>query len=355
MSNEFISKLIFSVTIIFLILGMLASFNLWFTVNRGIPFISFFDYFHGLNMISVVLSCSFIFFQIANLFKNKKSLLIITIVNFILILLLDRMKWQPWAYFYLLVFLIYTIQYFIKKHSFFYLIKYLLGILYFWAGIHKINPDFIFVHTHDINHIFYKIKYLFYAAPYIEILLGIAISIFPLKKLLRNILLGFHTLLILYTHIVSPSNIVILLWNLYFIILIILLTEVNSSSNFKNPIQLNFVKVLLTIMILLPSLNFYDKLDAYVAFSLYSCKVNNLYIVFPEEEITPLIRKKYQKSFVPSKYLKLYTKELNTQVLDYYVLTMNSLKVPPVMEKDVTDYLIKQFKKESPLTSFIIK
>lgn len=353
-SNKTISELIFKITNIFFLVGILMSFNLWFKIDRKIPFISIIDC-HNLSYVSVFMSFVLTITLLLNVFIKKRLLIIITIINLVVLLFLDRMKCQPWVYFYALTLILFIFKKSKNNSSYFYLTKYLLGIMYFWAGVHKLSPSFVSSLSNLFTRDFDKIKAFFYVFPYLEILMGLIIILFPLNKLLRNFFTAFHLLVALFVLLTNSINAIVVPWNIYFAILIVLLSYIDVSKEFLKPIENTKTRILIVVFSCLPILNFYSKFDHYFSFSLYSGKIPQLFIIFPKEKITPVVNKYFNNSFLVSEESKkLITSIKEVEIVSFYKLTNNTLNIPPVMEKDVIDYMILEFDKKFPEAETIV-
>ena len=144
---------------LFLLLGMILSFNLW-KADRFFPLSPFVE---GLNesntrlnyFLLTVLALSLV----AVFFSNKVIFLRIALCFLIVILLQDQQRWQPWVYFYLLALLPFAIDSGLKQpiSALICLQIVILGI-YLWSGIHKFNSNFIDITFTNILTNFFQIK-----------------------------------------------------------------------------------------------------------------------------------------------------------------------------------------------------
>lgn len=330
-SNNLIIDLIFKATNLFFIVGVFMSFNLWFSVNRDVPFISIIE-FHDLGLLSVCVSVIFVCLLCVNLIVRKRSVIFIMLLCLLLLLLLDRMKWQPWVYFYFLVFCIYLFQKLKCKSSYFYLIKHLLGTMYFWAGIQKLSPGWMRIISGYSGIYDEQVRFIFSTFPYVEILIGLLVLVLPFNKITSFLLISFHCVLILYVFRFT-NNSIIIPWNIYFIVIIMLLFQLNQTIDFINPLKELKIQFIFFLFFCIPVLNFTSNLDDYLAFSLYSGKIKNIYLVFDIKDIA-IIQKEFKSYFLGK--TERYKDKVVVKYSNYVKSKMN---VPAVMENDVGMYL----------------
>lgn len=353
LTNKKIANIIFKTTNLFFIIGVFSSFNLWFLKEREIPFISLIK-LNNLDQINVLISICFVSLLCLNLMIRKRLIIIFTIVFLVILLLLDRMKWQPWIYFYLIVFCIYFFEDLKYKTTYFFLIKYLLGIMYFWAGVHKLSPSFLNSISYLFGSNFEKVKLFFALFPYFEMLIGLIIVLFPINKFLRYFLVSFHLLIIAFV-ISTTTNSIIIHWNLYYAVLILLLSFVNQSKGFEFPFKELRIRIIVLLFFCLPILNFVSKLDHYLAFSLYSGKVPQFFLIFESKDFSIIIEKEFKNSLVHSdKAKKAICSDQNIIIVSYYKHTMNILNVPPIMEKDVILFLKEYYSIKYPKSKMVL-
>lgn len=340
-TNDNIKETLFRITNLFFVIGMFCSFNLWFQIDRTIPFISLFSFEYA-NYLSVILSVFLLGFLLSNIKIRNNYKTIGTLILVLSVLFFDRFKWQPWIYFYSIVLLLFLFDFSKKKVSFFYIIKHLIGVVYVWAGIHKISPKFLKSIELLFNNDYHKVESFFIVFPYLEIIIGLIIIFLPITRLLKHFFIGFHLLIILFV-LFTKTNTIIIPWNIYYIIVVVFLYKIDKKKDFTNPFIYEKTIVFFVFFALLPSLNFYSKLDHYFSFSLYSGKIPQMYLLVPKNEITPILKKKYKNSFLVSEKSKRYVIESdNFEVISYYKLSINTLNVPPVMEESVINNIKKE-------------
>ena len=185
---------------LFLLIGMLLSFNLW----KADRFFLLPVFVHGLNESSTQLNSLLLtvlaLSLMAAIFSSKTIFIRTALCALIITLLQDQQRWQPWVYYYLLLLFPFAISP-RERHPIFALICtqiVLIGI-YLWSGIHKFNSNFIELTFTNILTNFFQIKnekiinvirYSGYLVPIIEVFIAVALTI-PKLRTLRFSTRGF--------------------------------------------------------------------------------------------------------------------------------------------------------------------
>lgn len=341
-SNDFLSnpsflkRSVFTLTYIFFLISIFSSFNLWFDYDREIPFISYFN-LPFLNWINYSLSIILTTLLIFNIAKPTVVSLLSSSLTILSLFLIDSFKCQPWVYFYLFIIAIHLITIRFKHISPFLILKFLLGTMYFWAGVHKLSSQFLSSMSFIFKSDFIFLKSIFSLFPYFEILFGLSIIFFFKKKLPVLVAIGFHFGIILFIYL-SNSNFIIIAWNIYFFLLWILLfyaipfTKFNSLINFYFPIILSF-------FCLMPILNFYGNYNHYFSFSLYSGKIPLFFMVFPNDAHNNSLNT-FNNAFVSNEVATAVLKtEQDEKVVSYYKYCIDELNVPPVIDNRIINRL----------------
>lgn len=207
------SKTIFKLTGVFFLIDIVLSFNLWFKIYRETPYISIIR-LHDINYFSVALSIVFTVSIIIGLIKYNYFYVLTSLITLILLLLFDRMKWQPWVYIYTIALTLCTVEKIFKEKDVLFLIKFVLATVYFWAGIHKFSPSYT-AGMQNFSYIFLNNMFLFKAIPFIEVAMGILLFFGPITKVLKNVYIIFHCFIIVFILIVGKVYDVIIPWNIY--------------------------------------------------------------------------------------------------------------------------------------------
>ena len=228
-------KSIKTITILFLILGLLLSSNLWIG-KRQFPMIpcanSFENIPYSLNYLLFPLLLLLLLYDI---FKENKWSLITSLIILFFFLLQDQNRLQPWVYIYILILIPYCISNHFKNLEIDLLIpiKIILIATYFWSGIQKANVNFIEgVFVHILMDLF-KIQSietirsvlpLGYIISFTEIFIAFSLMFKKLRNIGIALAICTHTFILLYT---SPlglnNNYIIYPWNVAMILLVITL------------------------------------------------------------------------------------------------------------------------------------
>ncbi len=273
---------------LFLLIGMLLSFNLW-KADRFFPLAPF---VHGLNESSTQLNSLLLtvltLSLMAAIFSNKTIFIRVALCALIIILLQDQQRWQPWVYCYLLLLLPFAISPRERQPiSALICAQIVLIGIYLWSGIHKFNSNFIELTFTNILTNFFQIKnekiinvirYSGYLVPIIEVFIAVALTIPKLRTLGVLLVVSMHTFILVY---LSPlgvdDNSIVYPWNIAMILLTALLffkQKNNVTSIIQGTIQMKLLSaVLIVLVLILPLLNFINKWDSYLSFSLYSDKI----------------------------------------------------------------------------------
>lgn len=366
-------KFIKIVTAVFMLIGLFMTFKVW-TLQHNFPVIKVVDFLPQLS--SRITYFTFILLLIVtavSVFLHKSKTYSLIIVLSVLLLSQDYMRWQPWIYMYLLIFWIVSRAKKINSQQLIWALQLLITGIYFWAGAHKLNPFFRNTfplemaqglgHLFDIKNIsiIYKLTYLGYLIPLIEIAIGfgllfkkyrfyalIAATITHLIIIIFQAPHGFN-----YFGIVYPWNLAMLLiiWGLFY--------GDTSVISFKEVKKSVLLKVIFILIWLLPSLNIFGLWHNYTSFKLYTGNDKYLFVIANKADLNgPL------KQIAPYKFDEY--KRLNTQfnltqndkIISFYHWAINDYHLPlnlnKVAQQQLIQYLLnKKDKLKYPLR-FII-
>lgn len=202
--------------------------------------------------------------------------------------MLDTVRWQPWEYMYLSVFLVFIINFHRPKNTIV-LMHLLLVSMYFFSGLHKLNRGFLssvwmntiledFIGFSRETVLKYKLFFVGLVIPFCEILLGGLLIFSKNKKRVSCFLILIHLSILM---ILGPFglgyNSIVWFWNLA-IIFILLIT-------YHKPFEINNIKPFLfnhfywlILWFLMPVLSFFGRWYQYFSFNLYSGKGKQMYI-----------------------------------------------------------------------------
>ena len=301
---------------LFLLIGMLLSFNLW-TSDRFFPLVPFID---GLNESNTKLNSILLIVLGLSLFSliasNKNTVLYIglrvALCTLIIILLQDQQRWQPWVYFYFLALVPFVIDSSLRQPISTLICPQVLMIgIYLWSGIHKFNSNFIDLTFTNIltnfvqiknEQIINAVKYVGYLVPLLEVIIAVALTVPKFRKFGVVLVIALHVLILVY---LSPfgvnDNTIVYPWNVAMIVLTVLLfykLKNNICDIIYGPIRMKLVVAMLIVLVfILPIFNFNNKWDSYLSFSLYSDKILLHYIAIEKTQLEK-IDGRFNKYFV---------------------------------------------------------
>jgi len=347
-----ISFLFYRITILFFIGTIFFSWNLWFNPNRIIPFVSIVDleltpYINILGSILLLLSLGY------NFFSFNKINLGFSLCIIIILCLFDRIKCQPWLYFYFVILLFYFIEGITKRFNYIITAKYLLSIMYIWAGVHKLTSQFLTSMSFIFKEDYETVRPFFSWFPFLEILIGFLFFSFAHKKRMNLLGVAFHISIMLFI-VYTNTNFIILIWNTYFIT-IYLLHYLSSTkiSEYEFPDWKTFV--ICFLFAFLPVLSYTKSFDQYFSFSLYSGKTPQFFLVFPRSEFSESLKDSFNEAILSETVAKdVLNIQSSEVVISYHKLSLSTLKVPLVAEKDVILFLENHYSSLYPGCKMVI-
>lgn len=267
----------------------------------------------------------------------------------ILIMSSDQMRLQPWVFIYFLLLLpfLFTSGW-TDNHYVMNSIQLVIPGVYVWSGLHKLNHNFI-DYTKSILQQVTGIKDLLpdsfaniiLLIPVVEIITGLAL-IFPK---FRNVgVAGATTIHISILILIGPfgagMNSIIWPWNIAMICLVMFAfyRQTNKIVLFvSHPLNVRILNIILVVLVwLLPSMNFFKLWDHYLSFSLYSGKINDFYIAVNQNELKK-IDKDLHNYFVKIDGLQ------GGEIIDIQKWSMEELNVPFTGQRRVFKNVCKHF------------
>jgi hypothetical protein len=272
-----------------LLLSIASSWKLW-TSDHLFPQVPVFQLgFSIIHPFDYILFGLFII-SIAGIVVSKKTkfFIVATVTMGVLLALLDQNRLQPWFYMYLIILAILGFYNWRvddpRNHTGIYTaVTIVIGAIYFWSGIQKINPGFMpstwswFIEplgkilTPEECGVIYKFGYV---VPYLEIAIGIGLFFDLTKRVLIPIAITMHlVILILLSPFFHNYNHTVWGWNACMILLVYFLFAGNTQSKYRQFAYVRefrplFLVILLTVC--LPALNLFNKWDSYLSANLYS-------------------------------------------------------------------------------------
>lgn len=222
----------------------------------------------------------------------------------ILICLGDWTRWQPWMYEFVFLSAALAVTRSDDEKSrerFLAVGAIVLAGIYFHSGIQKANASFVrdvhpFIVGPFIKHApeFMQdwVQKLGYAAPAMEMFIGAGLLFRPTRKLCVLLGLSMHAMLILSLGPLGNGyNAIVWPWNLGMMALLLVFCWHKRPSAFQFVLgqSRSFVPLSAAALFLIaPLLNFAEKWDDYMSFSLYSSRVREATLYFSPEAISTL-------------------------------------------------------------------
>ena len=340
--------LLIKLTALFWIFAKILSCKLWLT-DRLFPIIPPFDFSPNLpNEVHFVIFLVSIFGLVSLvIFTPKKEIVLLVLITELASCLLDQMRWQPWEYQYLLLFLFYL---FYKKNTnqFLELLTLLIGLTYIYSGLHKFNGGFLFSvwenmilknFFHFENYFISKI-WVHYAGlllPFIETLIGISLLLIKNKRLIAYFAIGMHVVLLIIL-IGNNQNSIVWPWNILMILSIYILFLNDNSVQINSSFFYNNFNIAIVFLVgVLPFWSFFGLWDNYLSFNLYSGNVKQLAICIKNTDRHPEL-----KPFISNKKVSLYCQNYQKINMNYWAF--KELNVPIYPEEKYFHKLKKKWK-----------
>jgi hypothetical protein len=344
--------LLIKLTALFWIIAKLMSWKLWLS-DRLLPIIPPFDFSPNLpNEVHFILFLVSIFGLVSIvIFSPKKEIVLLVLITELASCFLDQMRWQPWEYQYLLLFLFYI---FYKKNTnqLLELVTLLIGLTYIYSGLHKFNGGFLYsVWENMILKKFFNIEnyyiskiWIHYAGlllPFIETLIGISLLLIQNKRLIAYFAIGMHVILLIIL-IGNNQNSIVWPWNILMILYILILFWDDNSIRIKMSFFKNNFNVAIVFLVgILPFLSFFGLWDNYLSFNLYSGNVKQLSICIRDTAKHPEL-----KPYISNKKKSLYCQ--NYQVINLNYWAFKELNVPIYPEEKCFHKLKQRWKTTYP-------
>lgn len=262
--------------------GMVISWPLWsmrgFPIN--VPLISLGSIDPLLTALCIVLLVGGGFLALF-LRREQHHWLWVSVAAGVLLCLLDIHRLQPWFYMYIMIFGIYAA----RSKGPLRIILVLLAGVYFWAGLHKLNPLFISQVVPFLSSPFAFIPPILlqivgWGAGIVELLLGLGLVLAKTRRISIVGLILMH-LCVLGVLSVLQWNTVVWPWNL------VLIGILGIAWNTKgNCFGFQDTRIAITVFVLtwiLPVLCLWNLWPAYLSFSLYSGTTSDMRLMRGDE------------------------------------------------------------------------
>ena len=218
--------------------------------------------------------------------QNKiVSFVVLSLVTFLFLTDINRL--QP--SFYIMALLLFCYAFQEKTKSSMQLVVLLFAAVYFWSGIHKLNPHFLEVWLNGLNKRIPFVPYFLrvgftYAIPFLEAGFGLALLFKSTRKIGCLLLVLMH-LIILTAFVLMKTGSNVVPINVL-MIGVLLTTIYPEKSTFKAIIGFSIQKSFLIALIwLLPISNFFGYWDHFVSFSIFSGKPKYAYLVINDAHL----------------------------------------------------------------------
>lgn len=340
-----VHKKIFLVSLLGFLCSLGISFSLWFPYSNIFSPTPIFESFEQLpDVVHSLISVFFIFYLILGLFakKSQKKYLILFANLFILSLILDQLRWQPWAYYYFFIFLSLLLVPTAKKEAQLNAVRIILILIYLWSGIQKVNFTFFFntypwliepITSLLPENLRSAFNSTYLVAPIVEISAALGL----LFKKTRRI--SAFTLIIMHLFILSMigpfghnTNSVVWPWNITFSILLYLLflrrTNFSFSGLLKKRIH-SYQIIILILFGLMPALSFFDSWPMFFSSALYSGNKIESKIYIPDqfkEELPEYIQQKTEGINNSTRLMFFIQNELNVPIYPTKEFHLKSFK-----------------------------
>jgi uncharacterized membrane protein YphA (DoxX/SURF4 family) len=278
-----------------LIVQLLISFRLWVKSWRTFPTVPLFQSLpvHYDNTVEL-----FFFFLLLGLcvliffFPEKKIAGAFVSLLFLLLILEDSTRLQPWVYLFGNLFLCY---FFSKDdRDFIFTARIILSSVYIWSGLQKMNPHFAtemfpwLAEFSGLRNFFEANHWAGWTVAAIEVCAGIGLWIDRSRKFACFGIFAMHLLILLSLGPTGHSwNVIVWPWNVAFALLVFYLFF--KPKHKKNKVKLTFniqflrASVIITFLAM-PVLNFFGAGDHFLSAGFYSSVADTAVFYFPNSE-----------------------------------------------------------------------
>lgn len=310
MAESRTTHLVGAIVTLALIAGILLSVPLWLTREPPefpmSPVLNFLGVFAPSEPFDVILLIIVLIALVLAALFGQRTLYLLSFALCLLLAVSDQMRWQPWFYQY--VAMLGALG--ISKNPI-WLMRLIVSCVYVYSGINKVNAayfksgmGFIIDGLPQYLASAFSQLHLAYAAPFIEIVTGLALLFGGRKVRSLGVVsaIGIHLLLLVALGPFGLSfNSVVWPWNIAMIALVVLLfTSVRDrfalSSNTVGGAYGFAVVLLFAVM---PILGVFGYWPSYLSFALYSENTASGY-VYDGDVFEPIVNRAYDELNVPA-------------------------------------------------------
>lgn len=267
------------------------------------------------------------------------------LASLVLLALLDQMRWQPWVYQYLLLFIIIALHHSQGSDEqstrlSLSLLQLIVAMLYLWSGVHKLNYSFIYQVLPQLLAPFQNylpidrmpLVLLGICLALSEIFIGCGLLFQRTRKLAICLALVMHAV-VLVLLIAKRYNTVVWPWNIALSFAVLILFWRSDTNIWQTCARWRecrtferAAQVLAITVAVLPILSFWGWWDLYLSGALYSGKAP-VAVVRVNERISEKLPETAKQ--------QLFTTESNERMLPVFEWSLAALNVPPDPEARV--------------------
>lgn len=314
---------------------MTLSMNLWIPIDRTYPALPLFSfipvsYVYWLTgWFSVVFLIGLCFASINPLWRQPS--LILSLVCFFMLILEDVNRFQPWAYVYIAL-MVSIAWYGWREHPKRQVatLQFVLVMVYFWSGVHKLNVQFVndvfpwLVGIFDSTSWLKGYSFLGYSMGLFEILIALLLLL-PKGRRLAVILGSLLHLAILILLVADGWNTVVYPWNIAMIALLFILFWDSKTTPYIIHKSCRPNWLVLSLFGILPFLYLFPLIPNWMALSLYSGTTMECDLVVQKSGVESCFPAGLEKDIIS------YGEDLSLLSLDSW--GMHDLNVPPVASR----------------------
>lgn len=276
--------------------------------ERNFPLVPFFEALAAVpsKLHLVLLVCSLLLMLILLIQPHRRIVILMLMGVELFSCLLDQNRLQPWEYqFLFLLFIQLTVKPCDQKRV--YLI--LLGGLYTYSGLHKLNPGFLEIVWKDMilnnylhfdiagssNNLLYRAGYII---PLIELSAGCCLLLVErLRQLALSVLIVMHLIILI---IIGPIgiryNLAVWPWNLVMIFSLYMLKQDSAEYVFRLQKRTLPAAIVCLCWLVLPAFSFMGKWDQYLSANLYSGNLPRVSICISDSSKAGSMRRFFSKN-----------------------------------------------------------
>lgn len=331
--------------------GIAFSYELWFPINRTFPRAPLvFPLPENAVLIfeRAFSSILVIFLTLTAFARRPKIFLAVVIFSLLLLAFFDQTRMQPWAYQYLLIFVVYYFHDWENNDEraadrTIVLAQIVIAGLYVWSGIQKMNFNF----SHEVlpslliplENLFPSrqppYNFLGVAMPVVESLTGVGLLFRRTRKVAVCLALSTHVF-VLSLLIAKNYNSIVWFWNMTLIFALVFAFWRNDVS-LKEAIgseKISFRKLIVAASLCLPLLNFFGCWDSFLSGALYSGNVE-----IPAIRISDDV---YEKLPGAAQSVVFRTNNGDRQILPLFEWSLKDTNAPVYLEQRVFEQCLKE-------------